>query len=57
MRYWLFGTFIIVFAATSLYTGIVLGADLGAVIGAAGPVWLLTLVTTLGVYALYQRLR
>jgi uncharacterized membrane protein len=28
MRFWLFGTFIIVFAAVSVYTGVVLGLGL-----------------------------
>ncbi|MEN8172797.1 MAG: hypothetical protein ABFS03_07930 [Chloroflexota bacterium] len=55
MRFWLFGTFVIVFAAVSVYTGGVLG--MGLKILSVGSFWLamaLTAVLCIVAYYIYK---
>ncbi len=58
MRFWLLGTFIIVFAAVTAYTFIWLSMapsfTFGHVIQAAWPVWALTAVACLALYFGYK---
>nr|MBN1229658.1 hypothetical protein [Anaerolineae bacterium] len=44
MRFWLFGTFIIVWAATFAYIGMFTNKNVWATLAAGWPIWLITLV-------------
>ena len=52
MRFWLFGTFIIVFAATLVYAG--LFVDVWAAVQAVWQIWLVTAVLCVIRYFAYQ---
>jgi hypothetical protein len=54
MRFWLFGTFIIVFAAVTVYILAVTGADWMKVLSAGLPIWGLTAVLCVIWYFVYQ---
>ena len=57
MRFWLFGTFVIVFAATLAFTYmwiVPIGADLMTVVRTALPVWLITAVLAAALYFGYK---
>ena len=57
MRFWLFGTFMIVWAATLAFTYmwiVPLGADFGDVVRAAAPVWVATAVLAVVWYLGYK---
>jgi len=54
MRFWLFGTFAIVFAAVTAYIGIFTNRDWWMAIKAGFPVWGLTGVLAMAWYYLYK---
>ena len=54
MRFWLFGTFVIVFAAVTAYIGIFTNRDWWMAIKAGVPVWGLTAVLTVVWYYAYK---
>jgi hypothetical protein len=54
MRFWLFGTFVIVFAAITAYAAMFTGADLGKALMAGLPIWGLTAVLCVVWYIFYQ---
>ncbi len=54
MRFWLFGTFVIVFAAITVYIGIFTGSDWLAALKAGFPIWGITAVVCVAWYFLYQ---
>jgi hypothetical protein len=54
MRFWLFGTFVIVFAAITAYIGIYTDRDWMLAIRAGLPIWGLTAVLCLAAYFGYR---
>jgi hypothetical protein len=55
MRYWLFGTFVIVFAAITTYITLYVGRDnLGAALQAGLPIWGITAVLCVVAYFGYK---
>ena len=52
MRFWLFGTFIIVFAATVVYTGIF--TDVVTALKTSAPTWIITAVLCVIWYYAYR---
>ena len=54
MRFWLFGTFAIVFAAVTAYIGIFTNRDWWMAIKAGVPIWGLTAVLTVIWYYAYK---
>jgi hypothetical protein len=54
MRFWLFGTFIIVFASTVIYIGMFTGRDFMTALGASAPIWGITAVLCVIWYFAYQ---
>jgi len=54
MRFWLFGTFVIVFAAVTAYIGIFTNRDWWLAMKAGFPIWGLTAVLTVVWYYFYK---
>ncbi|NPA92821.1 MAG: hypothetical protein GXO56_03975 [Chloroflexi bacterium] len=54
MRFWLFGTFVIVFAAVTAYIGLFTNRDAFAALKAGAPIWGLTAVLAVIWYYLYK---
>lgn len=54
MRFWLFGTFIIVFVATFMYTGLFVNRDWMLALKTSLPVWGITAVLCLVWYYVYK---
>lgn len=53
MRFWLLGTFLVVFAAITAYIGLFTGGDWWAAIRGGFPIWGLTGLACLLFYAIY----
>lgn len=54
MRFWLFGTFIIVFAATFMYAGLFANRNWGLALKTSLPVWGVTAVLCVVWYFVYK---
>jgi TRAP-type mannitol/chloroaromatic compound transport system permease small subunit len=54
MRFWLFGTFVIVFAAITAYIVMFTGGDWSRAIGVGLPIWGITAVLCVLFYFIYQ---
>jgi hypothetical protein len=54
MRFWLFGTFIIVFAATTIYTGLYTNRNWVEALRVSLPVWGITAVLCVIWYYVYK---
>jgi len=54
MRYWLFGTFVIVFTATTLYIGLFSRPDWTAALNAGLPIWGITALLCIAWYYVYK---
>jgi hypothetical protein len=54
MRYWLFGTFIIVFAATFMYAGLFADRNWALALKTSLPVWGITAVLCVAWYFAYK---
>ncbi len=53
MRFWLFGTFVVVFAAITAYIGIFTGGDWWSALRGGFPIWGLTGALCLAFYLIY----
>ena len=53
MRFWLFGTFVIVWAATFAYLAIFTGSQIGIVLKSGWPIWVITLALCILAYVIY----
>ncbi len=54
MRFWLFGTFVIVFAATTVYVGLFTDRNWVNAIQTSLPVWVITAVLCVAWYYIYK---
>ena len=54
MRFWLFGTFVIVFAAITAYIVLYSGGNIGQALLAGWPIWGTTAVLCVAFYFFYQ---
>ena len=54
MRFWLFGTFMIVWAATFAYIAMFTNKDIMATLAAGWPIWVIVLVAEILLYAGYS---
>jgi len=54
MRFWLFGTFLIVFAAITLYIGMFTSRDWMLALRQGFPIWAITAVLCVGAYYGYK---
>lgn len=54
MRFWLFGTFIIVFAATTIYVGMFTNRDWVTALTSSFPIWGITAVLCVIWYFVYR---
>jgi hypothetical protein len=54
MRYWLVGTFLIIFAATTIYVGIYTSPDWWSALQGSFPVWSITALLCVAWYYIYK---
>jgi hypothetical protein len=54
MRFWLFGTFVIVFAAVTAYIVMYSGGNVGQALLAGWPIWGITAILCVAWYFFYQ---
>jgi hypothetical protein len=54
MRFWLFGTFIIVFVATFMYVGLFTSRDWMLALRSSAPIWAVTGVLCVAWYMIYK---